>query len=451
MTQRLGRLPYWELRFDTSGDADPDLRRKLLDGVPQEGVTDLVVFSHGWNNDPEAARQLYRRFFGLLEPLLRDAAPERRVGVAGVIWPSMAWLDEPIPDFPAAQGGAAGLAEPQKDADLVAALTAVFPEPEQRRSLDELAGLLAARPEDPAALSHFQELLGALVTADPLPDAPGEDAGEIAMLTEEPADLYGRFLAAEETLAGGPTDLGGAAGLRDRAEGLWKGARTALRQATYFVMKRRAGTVGQEGLGPLLGRLQEAAPSLRVHLVGHSFGARLVSYALAGLPGTGTSSPVKSLVLLQGAFSHFAFADALPHDRARSGALAGRMARVDGPLVCCFSVHDTAVGTLYPLSSFGSRSDASGTDDLSFRWGAMGHDGAQGVQARQVDVGPVGSDYPFAAGRFLNVDAGDVIRQGRPLSGAHSDIFHPELAWLAASAAGLVQARADARAGAPGR
>ena len=46
-------------------------------------------------------------------------------------------------------------------------------------------------------------------------------------------------------------------------------------------MKNRAGTVGRNGLGPLLGRLPAG---VRVHLVGHSFGARLVSFALAGLP-----------------------------------------------------------------------------------------------------------------------------------------------------------------------
>ena len=55
-------------------------------------------------------------------------------------------------------------------------------------------------------------------------------------------------------------------------------------------MKNRAGTVGRVGLGPVLGRLPAG---VRAHLAGHSFGARLVSFALAGLPAgpSQTSAP----------------------------------------------------------------------------------------------------------------------------------------------------------------
>lgn len=448
MTEHFGRLPYWEIRFDTAGDADPEVREALLSELEGAEVTDLFVFAHGWNSDPGTSRRMYRRFFGLLETLLDDAVPGKRVGLAGVIWPSMAWLDEPIPDFPsAAAGGAAGLPTAPSDRELVTALKAVFPDQEQQRRLDELAELLSVRPEDLAELATFQRLLGDLVAADPASEPAEEDAGEASLVDDDPATVYGRFLAAEETLTAGTAsmDVGGAAGLSSGVQRLWQGARTALRQATYFVMKKRAGTVGQHGLGPLLGEVQAAVPGIRVHLLGHSFGARLVSYALAGLPDA-VASPVKSLVLLQGAFSHFAFAPALPHDRQRSGALAGRADRVDGPLVCCFSVHDSAVGTLYPLSSFSSRSDASGRDDLMFRWGAMGHDGAQAVGAGRDDIRPVGSGYAFAPGRFLNVDASEVVRTGRPLAGAHSDIFHPALAWVAMSAAGLAGAATAAPA-----
>ena len=110
---------------------------------------------------------------------------------------------------------------------------------------------------------------------------------------------------------------------------MWNGAKDALRVGSYFQMKTRAGDIGRSGLGQFLVALQTAAPSVRVHLIGHSFGARLVSFALAGLPD-GAGSPVKSLYLLQGAFSHFAFADALPMDRSRGGALKGMAARLDG-------------------------------------------------------------------------------------------------------------------------
>jgi len=129
----------------------------------------------------------------------------------------------------------------------------------------------------------------------------------------------------------------GRADLGNPLDRLWSGALEVLRAATYFEMKQRAGAVGAAGLGPLVGRLHATQPDLRVHLLGHSFGARLVSYALSGLPQDGGPSPVKTVFLLQGAFSHFAFAASLPQDPARSGGLAqvfgGAAPTVQGVLV----------------------------------------------------------------------------------------------------------------------
>jgi hypothetical protein len=220
---------------------------------------------------------------------------------------------------------------------------------------------------------------------------------------------------------------------------LWDGAKEALRAASYWQMKERAGVVGKAGLGPLVMDIYKAAPDARIHLLGHSFGARLVSFSLAGLPASavGTASPVKSLVLLQGAFSHFAFADALPHDRKRSGALKGMENRVDGPILVTHSRKDTAVGSAYPKASFLSRDDAAGTSAKVPRWGAMGSSGAQAVAATELRFGNVGDNYRFSRGRFFNLDGNTVIVNGGPPSGAHSDIVHDKIAWAVICGAGL--------------
>jgi hypothetical protein len=204
-------------------------------------------------------------------------------------------------------------------------------------------------------------------------------------------------------------------------------------------MKNRAGIVGRTGLSPLISRLHEAAPGLGVHLLGHSFGARLVSYSLAGLPESqvGSQSPVKSLFLLQGAFSHFTFAEALPFDKKRKGELVGMASRVDGPLLTTHSLKDLAVGTAYPLASVIGGQDAADATDTLFRWGAMGHDGAQAVDAKQTQLANAGTAYPFQAGKWINLDANKVIVNGGPPSGAHSDIVHPQTAWAALAAAGI--------------
>jgi hypothetical protein len=441
MASEIAGQPHWEIGFDEHGKAAPGEVDALLAELPGKDLTDLFVFSHGWNSDRRQARRLYQLWFQQVPGLLgRGGGQAARIGALGVVWPAKRWADEPEPTGDGGGGGAAGLgdaaaatAAPADDTALVEDLKDVFGGDQQRQALDELARLLEERPEDPAALARFQTLMRELAGA-PDAEAAGEDQGELALLQDDPEEVFGRFADAVPQ-----TVEGGAAGIGDAFGRLWDGAKEALRQLTYFEMKKRAGVVGKQGLGPLLGRIHQADPDLRIHLLGHSFGARLVSFALAGLPD-GAGSPVKSLYLLQGAFSHFAFADALPMDRSRGGALKGMAARVDGPLVASFSVHDLAVGKLYPLASLSSRDDAAGLEDRLFRWGGIGHDGAQAVDATVAALGPVGTGYPFQKGRFVNLDGNAVINRGGPPAGAHSDIFHPELVWAGLAAAGLVGA-----------
>src|SRR5215213_4235166 len=439
MAGEIAGLPHWQISFDENGRPDQGEADALLAELPGQDLTDLFVFCHGWNNDRGQARRLYQLYFQQLPGLLaQGGADDVRVGTLGVVWPSKRWADELEPTGDGDGGGAAGLGDAAAPAPAAAAgdgalvedLKDVFKGDDRRATLDELARLLEERPEDPAALARFQALMGKLA-AGPDAEPAGEDQGEQALVTDDPEEVFGRFADAVPE-----TREGGAAGLGDTFGRLWKGAKEALRQLTYFEMKKRAGVVGKQGLGPLLGGIAQADPEVRIHLIGHSFGARLVSFALAGLPPG--DSPVKSLYLLQGAFSHFAFADALPMDRSRGGALKGMAARVDGPLAASFSVHDTAVGRLYPLASLSSRDDSAGLEDQLFRWGGMGHDGAQAVDATVATLGPIGTAYPFARGRFVNLDGNGIITQGPAPSGAHSDIFHPELVWAGLAAAGLV-------------
>jgi len=432
MPATINGLPYWELGFDQDGRLVAP--GGLFDELPAQGVTDLFVLTHGWNNDLGIARRLYQGFFTQLgDTLARTSALQRpgaRVGVVGVIWPSMRWADESLPGV--AEGAVAGLAAEPSDGQLVEELRPQFPGGEQGKTLDELADLLDRQPEDDAELARFHELVKQLVGARDL-GAP-EDQGEATLFeVDNPEELYEQFA----TLAPAPASEGGTMGLGDRFSKLWKGAKEVLRQATYFEMKRRAGTVGRNGLGPAVARLGGIQPGLRVHLIGHSFGARLVSFALAGLPAdaTGPSSPVKSLSLLQGAFSHFAFASDVAAIDGKDGALAGMANRVDGPLVASFTRLDLAVGKAYPLASMLSRDATSGFEDLLYRWGGVGHDGFQAVDASQTSMGLVEQPYQFAPGRFYNLDANTVIKNGGPPSGSHSDIVHPEIAWALLSAA----------------
>jgi hypothetical protein len=414
-------LPFTEWRFDAVGtQAD-----EAVDPPFASRVNDLIVMAHGWNNAPWRAEELYQDFFGAV-CLAADTVGTSlaRVGVIGVYWPSMRWPDE------APRRAASGTAALAGDGDeLLVDLVTAFPN--HQDVLSELLELLNARPDDPAALARFQALLAGLDEGTDVTDA-AEDNGESAGILEQPPDVvfarFGRML---------PSRSGPAAGA-DPSRVAWDGAREAMRQLTYYQMKKRAGHVGACGLGPALATLSGHYPSLRIHLVGHSFGARLVSYALTGLSvATAGEPPVKSVTLVQGAFSHYAFAASLPHAPERAGALAGMQKRVDGALFVSHSRRDTAVGVFYPRASWLKREDAAGLGAAGARWGAMGYDGAQAVDAREETLSAVGTNYPVEQHSFVNLDANSVICKGKFPSGAHSDIHHPEVGWAVLCAAGI--------------
>ncbi|MEO7102191.1 MAG: serine-threonine protein kinase, partial [Gemmatimonadaceae bacterium] len=428
-TQQAG-FPHWEVQFDANGGL------AVPDTSPDEmaGLADIFVFSHGWNNDATAARSLYERFFTEMRSVCdSNGIAVATIGTVGILWPSMRWADESPPVRAGGAASTTGGPPAVTDRKLVEDLAQVFTSATQRAALTKLADLLDAKPADVASLNEFQAQMKQLVSADTDAAAP-EDNGEANGLFGQNAHtVFQRFAAiAPQRHAGGAADIGDVFG------SLWNGAKEALRATTYWEMKKRAGIVGSKGLGPWINRVQVKNPSLKVHLIGHSFGARLVSNSLTALSSNAPFS-VESVFLLQGAFSHFAFAGKLPFDSSRSGALVGMNRRVDGPLCVTHSLKDTAVGTAYPLASITSHDDASAVSDALYRWGAMGHDGAQDSGATEAVLGPVGTKYSFGIGAFINLDANSIITQGGPPSGAHSDIVHPEIAWAVLAAARLTR------------
>ncbi|MFE9370651.1 serine-threonine protein kinase [Streptomyces sp. NPDC006711] len=429
----IGVEPYREITFDADGDADP-AERAALTGVD---ATDLVLFAHGWNNTPTSARGLFRAYFAAY-PALLTGAPGVRLAYGGVIWPSIRFADENIPDFPHAAANAPG---PGLDSATVAALKGFFPG--QDAAIDRVAAYLAERPDSAEAFTDFGRLTRGLVAA-----GAGAGAGDLvldgtappppALLTDDTLELCRRFTAAlaETGMDVQPGPPGPAFSIVGSLKHLWDGAKEVLRQTTYYEMKHRAGTVGQRGLGPLIGQLALTRPDLRIHLVGHSQGARLVAFALKGLPPGARN--VKSLTLLEGAFSHYAFAERLPDGLAGSGALSDAQARIDGPVVSCYSHLDTALGVIYPLASAVSGDYASALPGLERRWWAIGHDGIQAVSpCTTLTLAEALRDGVPDSG-CVSVDAAAVVKNGGPPTGAHSDICHPELVRVVLAAGRII-------------
>lgn len=434
----------WELSFDEKGGLRSG--RGFPGEVAGSGVRDLFVFSHGWNTSEADARRTCAEMFPLIATAADGVAGLGKVGFASVFWPSL-WF----PDTPATSAGAAGsqqaagvVEEPRSGtnalsgAEIAESLAAGFTDPEQHKTmimlgqlLDEADDAARAGASDEALtrrLEEFHTLLRSLAPVVP----EREDAGERSLLSSaDPVRAY-------QTLA----DVFGSAPARGAQQGIgdWfgkalGGAKDALRVFSYTTMKGRAGTIGRAGLGPLLAALHAKRAGVRVHLVGHSFGARLVSFALAGV-GSPAASPVASLVLIQAAFSHWSFAHAKDNPFGEDGALHTVVNRVHGPLVATFSEHDHAVCRWYPKASFLARQDQEAT--TAGRWGGLGEDGFQAVRpvGDRTMRTEGGTSYGFRAGAFYRVNAAKVINtKGQAFAGAHGDFRKPAIAQLAVAAA----------------
>src|SRR5262245_32301272 len=104
-------------------------------------------------------------------------------------------------------------------------------------------------------------------------------------------------------------------------------------------MKERAGTVGAKGVAKLLDEFGKSVE--RIHLIGHSFGGRVVTAAAKA----SSTNRLKSMTLLQAAFSHNGFEPAIGFFR---DVVAN--SRIAGPIVITHTFNDSAVGIAYPAA-----------------------------------------------------------------------------------------------------
>jgi hypothetical protein len=179
-------LPYYELDFnadgtlnDVAGHGDGGLPAAVAAG----GITDLFVFSHGWNNGVDSARDLYQAMFSLLADQI--GAHTATSAAVGVVWPSLLFPEDDPATAPPV---------PSTGSQLAAALAPAFPD--QQGHLDTLGQLLDAQPQDPDKLIEFHALASDLVTTAP---QGSEDTGEAALLrsgtTADTATVLGHAAA----------------------------------------------------------------------------------------------------------------------------------------------------------------------------------------------------------------------------------------------------------------
>jgi hypothetical protein len=418
------------------GGSDSDAAAEALETEP---ITDVFVFSHGWLTDLEDALRSYETWLraAAVGAPARDRLETLRAGfrplLIGLHWPSMPGGREDPDDL--VDYGSATKAD-RLDGQLGWACET----PSSRDALSSVVESVARHPSmDPTAPPH--ELVDALqvLVDELLPEqdgpagAPGADIGRV-----DPEQL---LAVAAEQVADESDAAVSYGGLGDRGAAVVSRVFSFL---SFWKMKRRACTVGEQGGASLLTTLhQSAARDVRIHLIGHSFGAIVVTAALAGaLKMRPSMRRAHSMVLLQGAMSLWSFAAQVRDQHGRSGYFHPVLGDglVTGPLVTTQSKHDYVLQQPYRLAAwFGGQVDFRPALPL---YGAVGQYGIAGVKdARSEAMAEPDTTYDFACGTVYNLEASAHISKHRKLGpfklrvDAHSHLTHPAVAHAIWSAA----------------
>jgi hypothetical protein len=398
------KFPYAEVEFRSTGELhDPAQQRAAIDLVTDAGAADVLFLAHGWNNDKDQAARLYERLTDNIAAVRGNVpgARERKLAIVGLLWPSVKWAD----DDDLAGGG---LSSADEAADLIAAIKQRVVDPEIADRLARLVPTLETSQDSRAA---FLAELRAL-----LPDLPDdEEAPPDTLIDGEVEETFDKASEEDDDLSGAEPVGGGAAGIGDFGRSILRKARGLLNLTTYYTMKDRAQQVGEAGVRPLAVAMADAAPDARLNFAGHSFGARVISAAAAQLP------QVHSVSLLQGAFSHFGFAQDYDDDGA-DGAFRRLLigGQLTGPVVVTHTVNDRAVGLAYAVASRLAGQQGAGVGGPDDRYGGIGRNGALKTPEAATPAGALlarSAAYTFEKGKLYNLKADDFIASHGAVSG----------------------------------
>ncbi|WP_199511313.1 hypothetical protein [Nucisporomicrobium flavum] len=429
----MGETPWYMVSFDRRGRCtSPRTAAEIAERAASGDFTDVILFSHGWNNDWMQATGKYESFVDGYVGQLAERPPagrQRRTLLAGIFWPSKL-LTGAEGRGPVIAGDDGGLTDPEmaqargdvdelgllitaEQAERLYALTQRdslgLPE---ARELAELFLPLIARdgaetgesgPPDPG------EIVRAWATADP-PDDAVTDLGQLGYY-EQPADPG----SAPETAGDFSFD-----------------PREIVRALSVWQMKDRAGAVGEHGVAPLLTELLRTG--IRVHCVGHSFGAKVVLSAIcAADAAVAADRHVRSALLLQAAVSALSFSARVP-GTDRPGGYRSALSRVELPILSTFSGKDVALTRFYHRALLRGRDlgepDYAGDGEAPSRYAALGGFGPGGMdphEATVVDVLDPGRSYGLGTGSPAPRVYG--IRATRTIGG-HGEVSNPSTWWM---------------------
>ena len=164
--ESLSGFPFLAMPFDKNGTvvnrADVETLLAYLAAQRQKGtpVTDLLVLSHGWNNDINDARQLYIGLLAHARAVLdaghASGLKARNLAVLGVLWPSKKFADSDLIPGNAAAFGGGEIPRSYLETQINNLIDAVD-DPARALLLTQAKSLLAKLEDDPNARTAFAD------------------------------------------------------------------------------------------------------------------------------------------------------------------------------------------------------------------------------------------------------------------------------------------------------
>jgi hypothetical protein len=292
-----------------------------------------------------------------------------------------------------------------------------------------VAAARAATATPAAAYGFFAEAQKALGLD---PDHPDPELAQTASLFEGAGTSIGAqlLLNAYATPLALPIvpGVGGAQSLGDTinsaVQGVRNGVAKVMNLMSYFTMKARAGLVGDALGAHVLPALSAASSPVRLHLAGHSFGARLATAAANSFTPPGALR-LETLTLLQGAFSQ----NGMTTGR---GPYAGVLGKVPGAIAMTHTHNDLACTLAYPLASRLSRDTTLSIGDKNDPYGAMGANGAQLAAGLLAPDSATTTSFAPVKGK-VNRFLADAYVMKTADTDAHNNVYNPTCGRLVAA------------------
>jgi hypothetical protein len=442
--EKLSGFDFIALEYDGDGHPTSSAIDELQQHIGQAGVTDLVVIAHGFRNDENEARGLYRDFLATFrEHIGRDELKSRlepRIfAVAGIFWPSKAFSEGSTEDEGNVQGLGGGADDEMQKTRAQLEQMRHDVRPEQRATVDQALALLDTLEDDTANQDEFVRLVLSLVDdteADPneglreVKSQAGSDLlaklGTPIILPTRRDDDQGSTLAVD--VAGGGSGEGKPLFVAGFFKSIAGKVGQVLNLTTWYLMKDRSGAVGVNGVAPAVRAIKAAHPTLRLHLVGHSLGGRCMTACAKALAAPPKVRP-DSLSLLEAAFSHYGLSP--NNGKGAVGFFRDVITQqvVKGPLISTFSYQDTVVGIAYAISSRLAGDNVKQVGDKDDEFGGIGRNGTQLTpEATGQLLAQVGDQYSFGVDVVNNLDgSGGAIKN-------HGDVTNPRVTYAFACA-----------------